>query len=261
MTRDTFNYHVFFIHLCLSLSDLRLNDSEKIRLTEVRLETVTQGVDESERIKKMLEHRAMTDNERIKALEAQLKEARNGADESDHKYDEVSRKLADVEDDLERAEERANTGEAKIGELEEELKVVSNNVKSLGVAEEKSLEKQEVFESTISSLTIKLQEVRMRDEELSIKVITCMCIFNFLSFFLACFIVFILSGAFQFIHFSLFRLKRELNSLNELSLAFLKKSINLKVCSLSFHFVLLLSLSFHFVSTSCRQFISREGKI
>lgn len=135
-------------------------DSEKIRLTEIRLETVTQGVDESERIKKMLEHRAMTDNERIKALEAQLKEARNGADESDHKYDEVSRKLADVEDDLERAEERANTGEVKIGELEEELKVVSNNVKSLGVAEEKSLEKQEIYEGTISSLTIKLQEVR-----------------------------------------------------------------------------------------------------
>lgn len=52
-------------------------------------------------------------------------------------YDEVSKKLAEVEDDLERAEERAQTGESKIAELEEELKVVSNNVKSLEVSEEK----------------------------------------------------------------------------------------------------------------------------
>lgn len=52
-------------------------------------------------------------------------------------YDEVTKKLVEVEDELERAEERAQTGETKIAELEEELKVVSNNVKSLEVAEEK----------------------------------------------------------------------------------------------------------------------------
>ena len=45
--------------------------------------------------------------------------------------------MSEVEDDLERAEERAQTGESKIAELEEELKVVSNNVKSLEVSEEK----------------------------------------------------------------------------------------------------------------------------
>lgn len=107
----------------------------------------------------MLDHRAMTDNERIKQLEAQLKETRNIAEEADHKYDEVSRKLMEVEDDLERADERANTGEAKISELEEELQVVSNNVKSLEVAEEKSLLKQAEYEALIRSLTVKLQEV------------------------------------------------------------------------------------------------------
>lgn len=110
-------------------------------------------------MRKMLDHRAQTDNERIKGLENQLKETRNMADEADHKYDEVNHKLMEVEDDLERAEERANTGEAKIGELEEELQVVSNNVKSLEVAEEKSLLKQEEYEDTIRRLTKKLSEV------------------------------------------------------------------------------------------------------
>ena len=42
-----------------------------------------------------------------------------------------------VEADLERAEERAETGESKIVELEEELRVVGNNLKSLEVSEEK----------------------------------------------------------------------------------------------------------------------------
>ena len=45
-------------------------------------------------------------------------------EESDIKYDEVARKLAMVEGDLTRAEERAETGESKIIELEEELRVV-----------------------------------------------------------------------------------------------------------------------------------------
>ena len=39
-----------------------------------------------------------------------------------------------VEADLERAEERAETGESKIVELEEELRVVGNNLKSLGIS-------------------------------------------------------------------------------------------------------------------------------
>ena len=62
-------------------------------------------------MRKMLEHRNLTDCDRMKGLESQLKEARNAADDADKKYDEVSKKLAEVEDDLERAEERAQTGE------------------------------------------------------------------------------------------------------------------------------------------------------
>lgn len=42
-----------------------------------------------------------------------------------------------VEADFERAEERADHSETKIVELEEELRVVGNNLKSLEVSEEK----------------------------------------------------------------------------------------------------------------------------
>ena len=43
-------------------------------------------------------------------LENQVKEAKTMVEESDIKYDEVARKLAMVEGDLQRAEERANQG-------------------------------------------------------------------------------------------------------------------------------------------------------
>jgi len=57
--------------------------------------------------------------------------------EADKKYDDIAKKLQMVESDLDRAEERADTGETKIIELEEELRVVGNNLKSLEVSEER----------------------------------------------------------------------------------------------------------------------------
>ena len=49
-----------------------------------------------------------------------------------HTY-QVAKKLATCESELEKAEERADVGETKILELEEELRVVANNLKSLEV--------------------------------------------------------------------------------------------------------------------------------
>ena len=49
---------------------------------------------------------------------------------------QVAKKLATCESDLEQAEERADVGETKILELEEELRVVANNLKSLEVSGE-----------------------------------------------------------------------------------------------------------------------------
>merc|ERR1719151_287038 len=99
-------------------------------------------------MRKVLENRSLSDEERMEALENQLKEARFLAEEADRKYDEVARKLAMVEADLERAEERAETGESKIVE-EEELRVVGNNLKSLEVSEEKANQREESYKEQI----------------------------------------------------------------------------------------------------------------
>merc|ERR1712226_259588 len=100
------------------------------------------AADDSERAKKVFQNKAEEDEKRIIALEKELKEAREKAKKADAEYDETAKKLATCDSDLEKAEERADAGETKILELEEELRVVANNLKSLEVAEEKANQRE-----------------------------------------------------------------------------------------------------------------------
>merc|ERR1712130_710681 len=83
---------------------------------------------------------------------------------ADKKYEEVQKKLAQTEADLERSEERAEVGEIKIVELEEELRVVANNLKSLEVSEEKANQREAANKEQIKSLTAKLKQAEARAE-------------------------------------------------------------------------------------------------
>ena len=93
-----------------------------------------------------------------------MKEARTKADNADKQYDEVSKKLQAIEADLERAEERGEMGETKIMELEEELKVVANNLKSLEVSEDKANQRETFYKDEIKRLTGKLKQSETRAE-------------------------------------------------------------------------------------------------
>ena len=75
-------------------------------------------------------------------------------EESDIKYDEVARKLAMVEGDLQRAEERAESGENKIVDLEEELRVIGENLKALEVAEEKAQQREEEYKKQVEPILL-----------------------------------------------------------------------------------------------------------
>ncbi|CAH2087139.1 unnamed protein product [Euphydryas editha] len=78
-----------------------------------------------------------------------------------------------MEQDLERAEERAEQSECKIVELEEELRVVGNNLKSLEVSEEKANQREEEYKNQIKTLTTRLKEATQREEtyESQVKVL------------------------------------------------------------------------------------------
>merc|ERR1719351_516650 len=73
------------------------------------LDQASTAADDNQRMCKVLENKSLSDESRMEALENQLKEARMLAEEADKKYDECAKKLATVEGDLDRAEERADT--------------------------------------------------------------------------------------------------------------------------------------------------------
>merc|ERR1712210_23877 len=92
--------------------------------------------------------------------------AQNRAEDADRKYDEAQKKMATAEAQLEIDGERADVSEFKIIELEEELKVVANNLKSLEVSEDKANKREDFYKVEIKRLTGKLQKEvdRLEDE-------------------------------------------------------------------------------------------------
>merc|ERR1712032_1457228 len=125
----------------LGIATLQLEEKEKqLAASELEMNALNRRVSG-------LEEDLEKTEEKMVAAVAKLDKAATAADDSerakkaeaaDAHYDEVAKKLATYESELEKAEERADVGETKILELEEELRVVANNLKSLEVAEEKA---------------------------------------------------------------------------------------------------------------------------
>merc|ERR1719392_181138 len=130
--------------------------TEKLGIVSLQLEekekSLLAAADDSERAKKVFENKAVEDDKRIAGLEKELKDARDKAEAADAAYEEVSKKLLQCDAELEKAEERADTGETKILELEEELRVVANNLTSLEVAEEKANQREKSYKEQIKTL-------------------------------------------------------------------------------------------------------------
>merc|ERR1712098_746931 len=115
---------------------------ERLNIATEKLEEASKAADDSERGRKVLESRSQADDERIDTLEAQLKEAKFIAEDAERKYDE-----------------------AKILELEEELKVVGNNMKSLEISEQEASQREDSYEETIRDLTQRLKEAENRSSD------------------------------------------------------------------------------------------------
>ena len=112
----------------------------------------------------MLENRAAEDEKKLVRLADELKEAQKMAEDADRKYDDTQKKMGECERNLEVSEERASAGEFKIIELEEELKVVANNLKSLEVSEDKANQRETFYKDEIKRLTGKLKQSETRAE-------------------------------------------------------------------------------------------------
>lgn len=159
----------------LSRRILLLEDEEEI--SEDRLAvTVTKLCKESKRADAAIKGRQQLENaqtvsiEQTDKLEAQLKEAKYMLEESERKFEDISRKLGTLEGELERSTERADIGENKIINLEEELKVVGQNLQTLEVSEEKAIQREEKYQKQISDLSKRLNLAQGRDEAATMNI-------------------------------------------------------------------------------------------
>merc|ERR1711953_1109280 len=139
--------------------------TEKLGIVTLQLEEKEKSLLAAEAEMNALNRRVSGLEEDLEKTEEKLLQANTKLDKAaDTAYDDVAKKLAACEGDLEKAEERADTGEQKILELEEELRVVANNLKSLEVAEEKANQREKSYKEQIKALTAKLKQAEARAE-------------------------------------------------------------------------------------------------
>merc|ERR1712106_1297916 len=112
-----------------------------------------------------LENGVSSNEESIDNLDKQLTESKMTLSDSESKYEDISRKLATLESDALRGNERAEAAEKKIMDIEEELKVVGQNLQTLEVGEEKTIQREEKSQEEILELVYKLKRSEYRGEQ------------------------------------------------------------------------------------------------
>merc|ERR1712032_222553 len=139
----------------LAIATLQLEEKEKLLAdTELEMNALNR------RVSGLEEALEITETKMVQAV-SKLDKAATASDDSERakkvfqcKAEEDDKRIAGLDKD----EERADVGETKIIELEEELRVVANNLKSLEVAEEKAYKEQ------IKTLSAKLKQAEARAE-------------------------------------------------------------------------------------------------
>merc|ERR1712061_963269 len=121
------------------------NEKQEERLCKATLELAGACKRADAAVKKRieLENEVSANEEAIDNLDKQLEESKFILSASESNFDDISRKLATMESDAARAAERADAAEKKIADIEEELRVVGQNLQTLEVGEEKTIQREE----------------------------------------------------------------------------------------------------------------------
>jgi len=143
------------------------NEKQEDRMCKATLELAgaCKRADQSVRTRIELENGVSTNEDSIDNLDKQLSEAKITLSDSESKFEDISRKMATLESDAARGNERAEGAEKKIMDIEEELKVVGQNLQTLEVGEEKTILREEKSQEEIMELVYKLKRSEYRGEQ------------------------------------------------------------------------------------------------
>jgi len=107
--------------------------------------------------RKTLESKSFINDEKIDNLDERIVTAQGIALISTRNAEEAGRKLAMTQVELDRTNEKATEAEAKIQELEEQMNIVGQNMKTLELSETNALKRHEEYEEKIRDLTLNLK--------------------------------------------------------------------------------------------------------
>ncbi|ESN99075.1 hypothetical protein HELRODRAFT_162559 [Helobdella robusta] len=122
-----------------------------------KLEETIKVAEECDKQRKLLDQKRVVDEERLAELEQIFRETSEIAFESEKKYDEVSRKLAASESDLEKDLAKTEAAELNVKNLQDDLKTMSAKLKSMQARVDKAATKEANFDKTIEDLRNQLK--------------------------------------------------------------------------------------------------------
>ena len=140
---------------CL-LEDEAQKSEIKLAKATLELGLESKRADKVIKVVNSLTSKSMNDEMEIETLSNQERESKMIQADSEKKYDEILRRLGVMEEELKRSEERADNCQRKVASIDEELKVVGENMKQLEVAEEKALIREEKYKDQIIALVFRL---------------------------------------------------------------------------------------------------------
>merc|ERR1711970_93036 len=128
---------------CSLLDDDCTRSDTRLQVETSKLAEAAKMAEEVEVARKILEAKGFVNDEAIDSLDRKIIVAQEVALISTRNAEEVSRKLAMTQVDLDRTNEKAAEAEARIQELEEQLNVVGQNMKTLELSETNALKRHE----------------------------------------------------------------------------------------------------------------------
>merc|ERR1711931_443158 len=148
------------------------NEKQEERLAKCTLELAGACLraDQSVRKRIELENGVSSNEETIDNLDKQLSESKITLADSESKFEDISRKLATLESDAKRGNDLAEGAEKKIKDIEEELRVVGQNLQTLEVGEEKTIQREEASQAEIMDLIYKLKRSEYRGEQAEMNI-------------------------------------------------------------------------------------------
>merc|ERR1719333_554925 len=148
------------------------NEKQEERLAKATLELAGACLRADSNVRKRteLENAVSSNEETIDNLDKQLSESKITLSDSENKFEDISRKLATLEADAARANALADGTDKKICDIEDELKVVGNNLQVLEVEEEKTIKREEKSQEDIMELVHKLKRSEYRGEQADMHV-------------------------------------------------------------------------------------------